>query len=146
AETRGVTVDGREAQTCHMGECLESAAARRGVIVAGKTTTARVEARIERDYEPLAVPDDARIVRLVRRASERLAKPFLTRSTGAASDANVFGGRGLEGGNPGCGMRQSHTVNEWGDVKDIAAATELLGGTGGPHARRARRTIARQTA
>jgi tripeptide aminopeptidase len=126
AETRSLTLEGLEAQTRHMRECLESAAARRCVIVAGKTTTARVEARIERDYEPLAVPDDARIVHLVRRASERLAKPFLTRSTGAASDANVFGGRGLEVANLGCGMRQIHTVNEWVDVNDIAATTELL--------------------
>ena len=50
----------------------------------------------------------------------------LTRSTGAASDANVLGGRGLEVANLGCGMRQIHTVNEWVDVKDMVATTELL--------------------
>jgi tripeptide aminopeptidase len=125
-ETRSLTVEGLEAQTRHMLECFERSAARRSVTVAGKTTTARVETRVERDYEPLAVPDDARIVRLVRRAAERLDKPFLTRSTGAASDANVFGGRGLEVANLGCGMRQIHTVNEWVDVNDIVATTELL--------------------
>jgi tripeptide aminopeptidase len=126
AETRSLSVEGLETQTRHMLECLENAAARRSVTVAGKTTAARVEARVERDYEPLAVPDDARIVRLVRAAAERLAKPFLTRSTGAASDANVFGGRGLEVANLGCGMRQIHTVNEWVDVNDIVATTDLL--------------------
>jgi len=125
-ETRSLTVDGLEAQTRHMLECFERAAARRSVTVGDRTTTARVESRVERDYEPLAVADDARIVRLVRRAAERLAKPFLTRSTGAASDANVFGGRGLEVANLGCGMRQIHTVNEWVDVNDIVATTELL--------------------
>jgi len=126
AETRSLTLEGLEAQTRHMRECLESAAARCSVTVAGKTTTARVDARIERDYEPLAVPDEARIVRLVRGASQRLTRPFLTRSTGAASDANVFAARGLEVANLGCGMRQIHTVNEWVDVTDIAATTELL--------------------
>jgi tripeptide aminopeptidase len=126
AETRSLTVEGLERQTRHMVGCLEVAAARRSVTVGGKTTTARFEARVERDYEPLAVADDARIVGLVRGAAERLSKPFLARSTGAASDANVFGGRGLEVANLGCGMRQIHTVNEWVDVNDIMATTELL--------------------
>jgi tripeptide aminopeptidase len=74
----------------------------------------------------LSVPDNTRIVRLVRGAAERLSKPFKTRSTGAASDANVFSGRGVEVANLGCGMRQIHTVNEWVDVNDMVATTELL--------------------
>ena len=126
AETRSLTLEALEAQTRHMLECLERAASRHSVTVAGKTTTARVEARVERDYESLSVPDDTRIVRLVRGAAERLSKPFKTRSTGAASDANVFSGRGVEVANLGCGMRQIHTVNEWVDVNDMVATTELL--------------------
>ena len=126
AETRSLTLEALEAQTRHMLECIERAASRRSVTVAGKTTTARVEARVERDYEPLSVADDTRIVRLVRGAAERLSKPFKTRSTGAASDANVFSGRGVEVANLGCGMRQIHTVNEWVDVNDMIATTELL--------------------
>ena len=126
AETRSLTLEALEAQTRHMLECFERAASRRSVTVAGKTTTARVEARVERDYEPLSVPDNTRIVRLVRGAAERLSKPFKTRSTGAASDANVFSGRGVEVANLGCGMRQIHTVNEWVDVNDMVATTELL--------------------
>jgi tripeptide aminopeptidase len=126
AETRSLTLEALEAQTRHMLECFERAASRRSVTVAGKTTTARVEARVERDYEPLSVPDNTRIVRLVRGAAERLRKPFKTRSTGAASDANVFSGRGVEVANLGCGMRQIHTVNEWVDVNDMVATTELL--------------------
>jgi tripeptide aminopeptidase len=73
AETRSLTVEGLERQTRHMVGCLEVAAARRSVTVGGKTTTARFEARVERDYEPLAVADDARIVGLVRGAAERLS-------------------------------------------------------------------------
>ena len=126
AETRSLTLEALEAQTRHMLECFERAASRRSVTLAGKTTTARVEARVERDYEPLSVADDTRIVRLVRGAAERLSKPFKTRSTGAASDANVFSGRGVEVANLGCGMRQIHTVNEWVDVNDMIATTELL--------------------
>jgi tripeptide aminopeptidase len=125
-ETRSLTLEGLDAQTRHMRECFEQAAARHSVTVAGKTTTARVETRVERDYEPLAVADDTRIVRLVRRAAEAAGKPFQTRATGAASDANVFSGRGLQVANLGCGMRQIHTVNEWVDVRDMIATTELV--------------------
>src|SRR5262249_19256596 len=119
-------VEGLGRRRGHMVGGREVAAARRSVTVGGKTTTARFEARVERDYEPLAVADGARIVRLVRGAAERLTKPFLTRSTGAASDANVFGGRGLEVANLGCGMRQIHTVNEWVDVNAVVSTSELL--------------------
>jgi len=126
AETRSLTLEGLQTQTRHMLDCFELAASRHSVTVAGKTTAARVEARVERDYEPLSVADDTRIVRLVRGAAERLIKPFKTRATGAASDANVFSGRGVEVANLGCGMRQIHTVNEWVDVNDMVATTELL--------------------
>ena len=126
AETRSLTLEGLQTQTRHMLDCFELAASRHSVTVAGKTTAARVEARVERDYEPLSIADDTRIVRLVRGAAERLIKPFKTRATGAASDANVFSGRGVEVANLGCGMRQIHTVNEWVDVNDMVATTELL--------------------
>ena len=126
AETRSLTLEGLEQQTRHMLDCLELAAARHRVTVAGREHAARVEARVDRDYEPLVVADDTRIVRLVRGAAARLGKPFKTRATGAASDANIFGGRGLEVANLGCGMRQIHTVNEWVDVNDMVATTELL--------------------
>jgi len=126
AETRSLTLDGLERQTRHMLECLERAAARHRVTVAGREHVARIEARVHRDYEPLAVADDTGIVRLVRDAASRLTTTFKTRATGAASDANVFAARGLEVANLGCGMRQIHTVNEWVDVNDMVATTELL--------------------
>ena len=135
-EARSLTLEGLERQTRHMHDCFERAASRRSVTVAGATRVARVEARVERDYEPLAVADDTRIVRLVRAAAGELSKPFRTRATGAASDANVFAARGLEVANLGCGMRQIHTVNEWVDVNDIVATTELLVETVRLHAAR----------
>lgn len=126
AETRSLSVEGLEAQTRHMRECFERAAAGHKVTVAGREHTARVEAKIERDYERLAVADDRPIVDLVRRAARALEAPFRTRSTGGGSDANVFAGRGVEVANLACGMRQIHTVNEWVDVNDMVATTALL--------------------
>jgi tripeptide aminopeptidase len=126
AETRSLSVDGLEAQTRHMRDCFERAAAAHRVTVAGREHVGRVEVRIDRDYDRLAVPDDRPIVELVRRAAKGLGTPFRTRSTGGGSDANVFATRGLEVANLACGMRQIHTVNEWVDVNDLVATTALL--------------------
>jgi tripeptide aminopeptidase len=135
AETRSLSDEALEAQTRHMRECFERAAAGHRVSVAGREHVARVEARVERDYERLAVPDDRRIVGLVRSAAQGLGTPFRTRSTGGGSDANVFAGRGLEVANLACGMRQIHTVHEWVDVNDMVATTALLVETVRLHAR-----------
>lgn len=126
AETRCLTTDGLEAQTRHMRECFEQAAARHRVTLGGHEHAARVEANVDRDYDPLSVADDARIVGLVRRASEALGHPFRTRATGGGSDANVFTGRGVEVANLSCGMREIHTVHEWIDVRDMVATAALL--------------------
>lgn len=126
AEARSLRLERLDAQCAHMRRCLEEAAARYRVSVGGRQHAARVEARIERDYDRLDLSDDARIVRLMRRAAAGLGKPFRTRATGGGSDANVLTGRGLEVANLGCGMREIHTVNEWIDVRDMVATAALL--------------------
>ena len=126
AEARSLSEAGLEGQTRHMTECFERAAARHSVTVEGREHAARVEARIDRDYDALSVADAAPIVRLVARASERLGAPFRTRATGGGSDANVFAGRGVEVANLACGMREIHTVREWVDVKDMLSTASLL--------------------
>lgn len=126
AETRSRSLAKLEEQTRHMRRCFEEAAARHRATAGGREHVARVEARIERDYDRLDLPDDAPIVRLVERAAASLGKPLRTRATGGGCDANVLNGRGLTVANLGCGMREIHTVNEWIDVKDIVATAELL--------------------
>ncbi|MGH7355063.1 MAG: M20/M25/M40 family metallo-hydrolase [Candidatus Rokuibacteriota bacterium] len=138
AEARSLSEAGLEAQTRHMAECFERAAARHRVTVEGREHAARVEARIDRDYDALSVADAAPIVGLVARASERLGAPFRTRATGGGSDANVFAGRGVEVANLACGMREIHTVHEWVDVKDMLDTAALLVETVRLHAEEAR--------
>ncbi len=125
-ESRSLSVEKLEAQTEHMRRCFEEAAARHRTTLGDREHRARVEARVERDYERLHLAEDAPIVSLMRRAAASLGKPFRTRATGGGSDANVFNGRGLEIANLACGMRAIHTVHEWIDVKDMVATTELL--------------------
>jgi len=125
-ETRSRSLAKLDAQTEHMQRCFDDAAARHHVTVEGREHAARIEARVARGYERLDLGDDTAIVRLMTRAAERLRRNFRTRATGGGCDANVFAGRGLEVANLGCGMRAIHTVNEWVDVNDIVATTELL--------------------
>jgi len=126
AEARSLSLQKLEAQTDHMRRCFEEAAARHRTRVGERLHTARAETRVERDYDRLDLPVDAPIVQLMKRAAANLGKPFTTRATGGGSDANVLNGRGLQVANLACGMREIHTVNEWIDVKDMVATTELL--------------------
>jgi tripeptide aminopeptidase len=126
-ETRSRSDAKLRAQTQHMLECFEKAASGHRVTVAGRQHAARVESRVEQDYERLDIPADSAIVRLVRAAVEGRGRSLTVRATGVGCDANVFNGRhALEIANLGCGMRQIHTVNEWIDVNDLVATAETL--------------------
>jgi tripeptide aminopeptidase len=128
-ETRSLDVDKLEAQTAHMRQRFEGAVAGRAVRVGEQLHQARADVEVRRQYEPLDLRDDASIVRLVRGAAGRLGRPFRTRSTGGASDANVWAWRGLEVGNLACGMREIHTVNEWIDINDVVVTAGLVAET-----------------
>lgn len=125
-ETRSLSVEKLEAQTAHMRECFERAAAAHRTLLDGREHAGRCEVRVRRNYERLHVAADARIVRLVGLAARRLGHPFRTRPSGGGSDANVFTSGGLEVANLACGMRDIHTVNEWVDVKDLVATAAHL--------------------
>ena len=125
-ETRSLSEAKLKAQTEHMRNRFEDAVARHAVTLEGREHRARLEAKVERQYERLDIADGATIVRLVTAAAQALGRKCPTRSTGGGSDANVFMARGLEVANLACGMRDIHTVNEWVDVKDLVATAELV--------------------
>ena len=125
-ETRSLSEAKLKAQTEHMRSRFEDAVGRHAVTLEGREHRARLEAKVERQYERLDIADGATIVRLVTGAAQALGRKCPTRSTGGGSDANVFMARGLEVANLACGMRDIHTVNEWVDVKDLAATAELV--------------------
>lgn len=115
-----------EAQTEHMRACFLEAVRRHRITVDGQTYEARVEADIQRDFGPMALPPESRIVRLVTQASRNLGRALLTRPTGGGCDANVLNGRGLQVANLGTGMREIHTVREWLDLRDLYRTAELV--------------------
>jgi tripeptide aminopeptidase len=125
-EARSHSPEKLEQQTRHMLGCLEAAAARHTLALDGKDFQARVEAKIERDYDRMNVSESAPIVRLVYAAGKKLNVNVTTQATGGGCDANIFNQKGLEVANLGTGMRDIHTVKEWLDLKDLYLSAEMV--------------------
>ncbi len=125
-EARSHDSDKLKQQTEHMQRCLEDAAAKYYLDLDGKHHQARVEAKIERDYDRMDVPESAPIVQLVHAAARNLNLDVKTRATGGGCDANVLNQKGLVVANLGTGMREIHTVNEWLDLKDLYLSAQMV--------------------
>ena len=124
-EARSLDEAKLNAQTEHMIQCLEEAAARYEVTVDGVTTRGRIEPHVSREYYAMDVSDSSRVVRLVKEAATRMGLDVKTLASGGGCDANIFNRKGIECANLGTGMRAIHTVKEWLDVKDMYASAEM---------------------
>ncbi|MGE5217723.1 MAG: M20/M25/M40 family metallo-hydrolase [Chloroflexota bacterium] len=125
-EARSHSQEKLDQQTDHMRRCLEEAAERYTLELDGKRHRARVEARIERDYDRMDVPESAPIVKLVHAAAKNLQLEVKTLATGGGCDANVLNQKGLVVANLSTGMREIHTVNEWLDLKDLYLSAQIV--------------------
>ncbi len=125
-EVRSHDEEKLERQTRAMLACLEEAAAGATVELDGRLHEARVESRIERQYERMDVSHGTAIVRRVHEAATNLGLAVDTIAKGGGCDANVLNQRGLQVANLASGMRDIHTVNEWLDVNDLVSAARLI--------------------
>jgi tripeptide aminopeptidase len=125
-EARSHSREKLDRQTEHMKRCLEEAAARHTLEFDGKRHTARVEAKIERDYDRMDVPESAAIVKLVHAAAKNLNLEVKNHATGGGCDANVLNQKGLVVANLATGMREINTVNEWLDLKDLYISAAMV--------------------
>jgi tripeptide aminopeptidase len=125
-EARSHSEENLNRQTEHMKTCLENAAARHGLELDGERYTAKVEAKIDRDYDRMDVPDSAPIVKLVHAAAKNLNLAVKTLATGGGCDANVLNQKGLVVANLSTGMREIHTVKEWLDLRDLNVSAQMV--------------------
>jgi tripeptide aminopeptidase len=125
-EARSHSEEKLNRQTEHMKSCLNDAAVRHVLELDGKRYTATVEAKIERDYDCMDVPDSAPIVKLVHAAAKNLDLEVKTLATGGGCDANVLNQKGLVVANLSTGMREIHTVKEWLDLRDLNVAAQIV--------------------
>ncbi|MGH7830166.1 MAG: M20/M25/M40 family metallo-hydrolase [Candidatus Binatia bacterium] len=125
-EARSHSEEKLERQTREMVRCLQETAALHFLEIDGKRVAARVEAKIERDYDRMDVSAESAIVRLVRAAARNLKMEVKTMATGGGCDANVLNKKGLEVANLSTGMREIHTVHEWLDLNDLYTSAQLV--------------------
>jgi len=125
-EARSHSEEKLEQQTRHMVRCLEEAASRYFLETDGERFAAKVEAKVERDYDRMDVPDGSLIVRLVQAAARNLSMEVRTMATGGGCDANVLNKKGLEVANLSTGMREIHTVKEWLDLNDLTTSARMV--------------------
>ncbi len=115
-EARSLDMKKLAAQTAHMKECFETAAAEMG---------AKADVQIERSYEGYHVPDDALLVRVAQAAARNLGFSGDLRWTLGGSDANAFNVKGVPTIVCGTGMEQIHTHDEHVSKKDLVDLTRL---------------------
>ena len=125
-EARSHSSEKLEQQTQHMLRCLQEAAAGHVLEFDGQRFFARIEAKIDRDYDRMDVSDQAPIVQLVQAAAKNLNVEIKTTATGGGCDANVLNQKGLEVANLSTGMRDIHTVKEWLDLKDLYLSAQMV--------------------
>jgi len=125
-EARSHSSEKLEQQTQHMLRCLREAAAGHVLEIDGQRFSARIEAKIDRDYDRMDVSDQAPIVQLVQAAAKNLNVEIKTTATGGGCDANVLNQKGLEVANLSTGMRDIHTVKEWLDLKDLYLSAQMV--------------------
>lgn len=125
-EARSHSEEKLERQSRHMLQCLEEAIKSRVSEIDGRQLHATVDAKIERDYDRMEVPDGSTIVQLVQTAARNLGMEIQTKATGGGCDANVFNKKGLEVANLSTGMREIHTANEWLDLNDLYTSARIV--------------------
>ncbi len=115
-----------KAQTDHMIQCFEEAAARHQLELDGVIRRGEITHQVQRDYDRLFIPEGAKIVQLVRDAARALGREITLWRTGGASDANILFAKGLEVANVGTGQREVHTVREYLLLDDMVRSAELV--------------------
>ena len=112
-EARSLEESKLKAQSEHIAECFHEAARAHHVEKDGREVRARIDEKIERDYQAMQLGEDAPVVTWVLSAAKRLGVEITCQKTGGGCDANIFNGYGLNIANLGTGMREIHTVKEF---------------------------------
>lgn len=125
-EARSHSEEKLERQTRHMVQCLEEAARGHSLELDGRRLQGAIEAKVERDYDRMDIPDGSPLVQLVQAAARNLGFELKTQATGGGCDANVLNKKGLEVANLSTGMREIHTVKEWLDMNDLYTSAQMV--------------------
>lgn len=117
AEARSRDQAKLEAQTGHMRECFEKAAAKWG---------GSVDFNAELEYPAFNIEKDSEIVSIMEAAAQESGFVFEGITTGGGSDTNIFNSKGLQAVDLSVGMTNVHSVNEQISIIDMVNAVKFL--------------------
>jgi len=117
AEARSLKQEKLEAQTGHMRDCLERAAAKYG---------GKVEFHSRLEYPAFNVEEKDDIIRILETASGKAGIPLKLVATGGGSDTNIISQKGIQAVNISVGMDKVHSVEEQICINDLVKAAEFL--------------------
>jgi len=116
-EARSLVNEKLTAQTQHMVDCFEQAAAEHG---------AQVEIKHERMYPAFKVEADDAIVLKAQNALRAIGLESVVAKTGGGSDTNVYNSKGLKAVTLGSGEMKAHTLEEHVHIDDLVNLSRLV--------------------
>lgn len=117
AEARSRSPEKLEAETLHMKECFEKAAARFGGSVSFSS---------ELMYPAFNISEDDDIIKILRKAAEKSGIELKLEATGGGSDTNIINDKGIQAVDVSIGMDKVHSVEEQISINDMVKAAEFL--------------------
>ncbi len=117
AEARSRELSKLEAQTSHMRECFEQAAAEFG---------AKADFKADRLYPSFSIPGDAPIMAILEKAAGDIGVELQPEETGGGSDTNIFNGKGVVAVDISTGMEKVHSTEECISIDNMVKAAEFV--------------------
>lgn len=86
---------------------------------------ARVEIDVNRLYSAYHIPEDHKLLQLVKKAGEAVGLTMKIEATGGGSDANIMNAKGIAAVNVAVGNEEVHTVNEYLKIGELVKVVEM---------------------
>lgn len=117
AEARSRDEAKLEAQTKHMVECFETAAKQAG---------AKLEMKIEHEYDSFKVPEDHPLVLMLKEAARQVGLEPKTMFAGGGTDGHHLCQKGITAVALGLGTFDAHSTTEHTSIESIEASTRWV--------------------
>lgn len=117
AEARSLSNEKLDAQSAHMKECFQKAAAKLG---------GRAEVDIQRSYPAYSLDSEAVAVKMAAKAFASMGIKMELVSTGGGSDCNIFNGKGITALDLAIGMTDVHSTDEYIKISDMEKSAQVV--------------------
>ncbi|MPQ45100.1 M20/M25/M40 family metallo-hydrolase [Clostridium tarantellae] len=117
AEARSTVEESLDKQTKHMVHTFRKSV---------EKFNGDVDISVNRLYGAFSVDENDEIVKLAKKAFEKLQIDSKITSTGGGSDTNILNGNGIKAVNLSCGERKPHTLEESIKIEDLCILSNFI--------------------